>query len=64
MRVKFTGDYDHVEVMQTIAYKAGSEETVRADIGEAAVKAGKAHEVPLLKDQEEAEEKPAKKRGD
>lgn len=67
MRVKFIADYDHVEALTTTAYKAGMELTVRADIGQAAVKAGKAHEMPLLKEQEEEASPPkarAAKRGD
>lgn len=45
MRVRFTRDHDHVEVMQTLAFKAGGEHIVRREIGEAAVAAGAAEAV-------------------
>ena len=53
MRIRFTDDYNHVTATITTAFKKGMEATVAADIGEAAIAAKKAQEVPLLKDQEE-----------
>lgn len=46
MRVRFTHDYDYKPTSQsTIGYKAGMEETVKRECGEAAIAAGKAQEV-------------------
>jgi hypothetical protein len=46
MRVKFTQDFDYKPTMQqTIGYKAGMEDTVKRECGEAAIAAGKAEEV-------------------
>lgn len=45
MRVHFSRDYDHVETMKTITFKADQEVTVTQEIGRAAVKARAATEV-------------------
>ncbi len=48
MRVKFSRDYDYIpsgEPRVTLAYKAGTEETVKQEAGEAAIKAGAAEAV-------------------
>lgn len=48
MRVRFLRDYDYTpsaERRVTIAYRAGSEHTVKREAGEAAVSAGAAREV-------------------
>jgi hypothetical protein len=60
MRVRFTHDHDHVTPEKTTAFQKDQELTVAKEIGEAAVQAGKAEEVPLLKEQE-AEEPPKRK---
>ena len=52
MRVRFTDEYRHVEVMKTTSYPSGAEMTVAKEIGDAAIAAGKAEEI--------AAEKPAK----
>lgn len=45
MRVKFTADHDDVTPEKTVAYKAGSEETVRKELGEELILAKKAEAV-------------------
>jgi hypothetical protein len=48
MRVRFIADYDYTpsrERRVTIAYKAGSELTVKREAGEAAIAAGAAEEI-------------------
>ena len=42
MRVKFTADHDDVTPEKTVAYKAGAEETVRKELADELVAAGKA----------------------
>lgn len=47
MRVKFIADYDHTWPSRAVtAFKAGMERTVKTEVGEAAVAAGKAEELP------------------
>jgi hypothetical protein len=58
MRVEFTRDYDYTPSAarrSTVAYKAGDVATVKRECGEAAVKAGAAHEVAPAKREAEPE---------
>jgi hypothetical protein len=52
MRVRFTADYNHHDGPETTAFKEGMELTVTKEIGQAAVKTGRAVEAPLAKEQD------------
>jgi hypothetical protein len=55
-RVRFTEDFDYKPKSQvTIAYKAGTEKTVRRECADAAIAAGKAVEAEADEKEDQAE---------